>query len=117
MATSIESGTFEFLPEQIMKRTLSILITALAMLANISNLYAADAANGKGTVNQVNAAAGTVNISHEAIPAIRWPAMTMDIRVADKKMLSTVKPGQMVTFGLAKDPEAGYVISHIETAK
>lgn len=100
-----------------MKKTLSTLIAGLAMLASISNLQAADAASGKGTVNRVNAAAGTVNISHEAIPAIKWPAMTMDIRVADKKLLSDVKPGQTVTFGLSKDPRTGYVISHIETVK
>lgn len=100
-----------------MKKTLSILCAALAMLASVATVHAADAANGKGTVNQINAAAGTLNISHEAIPAIKWPAMTMDIRVADKKLLSTVKPGQAVTFGLTKDPQAGYVISHIESAK
>jgi len=100
-----------------MKKALTALIAALAMLAAISNLHAADAANGRGTINKVDNAAGSVNISHEAIPAIKWPAMTMDIKVADKKILSGLKSGQAVTFGLAKDPQAGYVISHIEPAK
>lgn len=100
-----------------MKKALTPLIAALAMLAAISNLHAADAASGKGKVNKINVGAGSVNISHEAIPAIKWPAMTMDIRVADKKILSGLKAGQTVTFGLTKDPEAGYVISHIEPAK
>jgi Cu/Ag efflux protein CusF len=87
------------------------------MLAAISNLHAADAASGRGTINKIDNAAGSVNISHEAIPAIQWPAMTMDIKVADKKALSGVKPGQTVTFGLTKDAKTGYVISHIEPAK
>lgn len=100
-----------------MKKTLTTLIATIAMLAAIPNLHAADAASGKGTINKVDNAAGSVNISHEAIPAIKWPAMTMDIKVADKKILSGVKPGQAVSFGLAKDPKAGYVISHIEPAK
>lgn len=100
-----------------MKKALITFIAALSMLAAIPPLYAADAASGKGTVNQIDTAAGTVNISHEAIPAIKWPAMTMDIRVADKKVLSGVKTGQTVTFGLTKDPKAGYVISHIEPSK
>lgn len=43
--------------------------------------------------------------------------MTMDFKVADKKLLSSVKTGQAVSFGLSKDPQAGYVISHIEAAK
>jgi len=100
-----------------MKKTLSIIFAVLAMLASMSSLHAADAANGKGTVNKIDTAAGSVNISHEAIPAIKWPAMTMDIKVADKKLLSGVKPGQAVTFGLTKEGGSGYVISHIEAAK
>ncbi len=100
-----------------MKKALTTLIAALAMLAAISNLHAADAANGRGTINKIDNAAGSVNISHEAIPAIKWHAMTMDIKVADKKILSGLKTGQAVTFGLTRDAQAGYVISHIEPAK
>ncbi len=99
-----------------MKKTLPT-IAAFAMLAAASSLHAADAASGKGTINKINADAGSVNITHEAIPAIQWPAMTMDIKVADRKILSGVKSGQVVSFGLIKDPKAGYVISHIEAAK
>lgn len=99
-----------------MKKTLNIL-AACFTLAAAANLYAADAATGKGTVNKVDAKSGVVNISHEAIPTIQWPAMTMDFRVADKKVLAGIKNGQKVTFGLTKDPQAGYVISHIESAK
>ncbi|MDD5329264.1 MAG: copper-binding protein [Sulfuricella sp.] len=92
------------------------LIAAFAMLAS-THLYAADAASGKGTVNRIDPATATVNISHEAIPALKWPGMTMDFKAADKKLLSGVKPGQPVTFGLAKEAAGGYVISHIEPAK
>lgn len=99
-----------------MKKTLQS-IAAFAMLAAAFSLQAADVASGKGTINKINADAGSVNITHEAIPAIKWPAMTMDIKVADRKVLSGVKSGQVVSFGLIKDPKAGYVISHIEAAK
>jgi len=100
-----------------MNKALTTLIAALSMLAATSSLHAADAASGTGTINKVDNTTGSVNISHEAIPAIKWPAMTMDIKVADKKILSGVKSGQVVSFGLIKDPKAGYVISHIEPAK
>ena len=96
-------------------KKLSVIL--FAMLVSISNLYAADVASGKGTVNKIDVAASKVNLSHEAIPAIKWPAMTMDIPVADKKILTGIKQGQVVTFGLTKDAEKGYVISHIEPAK
>lgn len=100
-----------------MRRMLNVLITALVMLAGSPSLYAADDVTGRGTVNKVDAAAAIVNISHEAIPALKWPGMTMDFKVADKKLLENIKPGQKVSFGLVKEPAAGYVISHIEPAK
>jgi Cu/Ag efflux protein CusF len=102
--------------KNIMKKALNTFIAAFAMLAAFS-IHAADVASGKGTINKINNAAGTLNITHEAIPALKWPGMTMDIKVADRKILSAAKPGQVVTFGLTKDPRAGYVISHIETVK
>jgi Cu/Ag efflux protein CusF len=99
-----------------MKKALNVFIAAFAMLAALS-LHAADVASGRGKINRINSEAGLLNISHEAISALKWPAMTMDIKVADRKILSGVKPGQVVSFGLTKDPKAGYVISHIDTVK
>jgi Cu/Ag efflux protein CusF len=100
-----------------MKKTLGSIIAAIALLAFIPASHAADVASGKGTINQVDAAGGIVNITHEAIPALKWPAMTMDFKVADKKSLSRVRTGQAVSFGLSKDPRDGYVISHIDPSK
>jgi len=100
-----------------MKKALITLFAAATMLTAVSAVLAADAASGKGTVNKIDAAKATVNISHEAIPSIKWPAMTMDFKVADKKILSGIKAGQSVTFGLTKEAKTGYVISHIEPAK
>lgn len=100
-----------------MKKALTGIIAALAMLAGIPNIHAAEAASGRGTINQIDAAAATVNISHEAIPALKWPAMTMDLKVADKKLLAGIKPGQAVVFGLARDAKSGYAISRIEAAQ
>ena len=77
----------------------------------------AEAAQGKGTVVKVDAAAGVVNMNHEAIPPLKWPAMTMDFKVVDKKLLTGLKPGQKVGFGLVKDPALGYVIARIEISK
>jgi Cu/Ag efflux protein CusF len=117
MAPCADCVDVHLIKENIMKKALSTFIAAFAMLAAASTLHAADAASGRGTINKINTKAGSVNISHEAIPAIQWPAMTMDIKVADRKILTGVKPGQRVSFGLSKDPKAGYVISHIESVK
>jgi Cu/Ag efflux protein CusF len=71
----------------------------------------------KGVVKKVDTASGTINISHEAIAALQWPAMTMDFKVADRKLLANLKAGQSIVFALGKDPVTGYVITRIEPAK
>ena len=53
---------------------------------------------GTGTVNAVDAAAHKVNVSHAPIPAIGFPAMTMDFAVAPSVDLQAVKPGSRVNF-------------------
>lgn len=52
----------------------------------------------QGTVNSVNAAAGTVNISHGAVATANWPAMTMSFRLADPSVAKDIKPGDRVDF-------------------
>lgn len=89
-----------------------LLITAIPFAA-----VAAEDIPGKGVVKKVDAAAGVVKLAHEPIPAIKWPAMTMDIRVRDAKLLTGIKPEQKVDFGLVKGADGQYVISRIEAAK
>lgn len=100
-----------------MKKALTTIISAIGILVSMSGVHAADAASGKGTINKIDTSASSINISHEAIPDIGWHAMTMDIKVADKKILSGLKAGQMVTFDLTKDARAGYIISRIAPSK
>src|SRR5262245_52986911 len=53
---------------------------------------------GTGTVKSVEASSLKVNLSHDPIPAIGWPAMTMDFAVAPSVDLGALKPGMRVTF-------------------
>ena len=87
-----------------------LLIAAIPFAA-----VAAEDIPGKGVVKKVDAAA--VKLAHEPIPAIKWPAMTMDIKVQDAKLLSGLKPEQKVDFGLVKGADGQYVISRIGAAK
>lgn len=94
---------------------IAMLVTALLFAA--APVYAAEAAQGTGTVIKVDGPAGIVNLRHEAIPQLQWPMMTMDFKVADKKLLTGLKPGQKVAFGLVRDASGAYLISRIETRK
>ena len=80
----------------------------------------ATATNGfmaHGAINSVNAATGTVNITHQAIKALGWPGMTMTFAVRDRSMLAEVRAGNAVNFDLAKDPSGQYVVTRMTAAK
>ena len=48
---------------------------------------------------------GSVTLSHQPVPAIGWPAMTMTFRVADPKLVLGFRKGEMVRFGFDQPPE------------
>jgi Cu/Ag efflux protein CusF len=53
---------------------------------------------GEGTLNSVDQAAGTVNISHGPIVSANWPAMTMSFKLANPSAASGLEAGQRVEF-------------------
>jgi Cu/Ag efflux protein CusF len=69
-----------------------------------------------GTVKSVDAAAGKLVIDHDPIPALKWPAMVMDFRLADKAMAGKVKAGDKVKFEMKAGDQGAYVITAIEPA-
>ena len=71
----------------------------------------------KGIVNSVDIKGAKVNLSHEAIPSLNWPKMTMSFKVSDKQGLAMLKPGQHVDFELSEKDKGQYVITKITPAK
>lgn len=71
---------------------------------------------GRGKVTDVHIAKGHVEIEHEPIPALKWPAMTMEFVVMDKPALRTLKRGDLVEFEMRAKPtpDNDYVIEKIE---
>ena len=55
-----------------------------------------------GVVNSVNASAGRVNITHDPVPELKWPAMKMNFKAHDAAMLKDLKPGMTVDFEIQK---------------
>src|SRR5262245_56715950 len=71
---------------------------------------------GTGTINAIDAAGHKINLNHNAIPAIGWPAMTMDFTVAPAVNLSALKPGTRVNFTMQRGGDGMYVIQSITPA-
>jgi Cu(I)/Ag(I) efflux system protein CusF len=56
----------------------------------------------------------TANVSHEPIPEIGWPAMTMDLALLpDAEMMGEVAEGDAVTLMLIKGEDGMYAIGAI----
>lgn len=55
-----------------------------------------------GRIEQVSPA--SVTLSHEPVPALQWPAMTMTFRLADPALARGMKPGQRVGFAFEQTP-------------
>ena len=73
-------------------------------------------AHGTGTVNSVDPAQHKVNLSHNPIPEIGWPAMTMEFPVAPSIDLKAIKPGTQVNFTIEKGQGGMYEIRAIAPA-
>jgi Cu/Ag efflux protein CusF len=71
-------------------------------------------AHASGTVNKVDAAQHKINVSHTPIPAIGWPAMTMEFSVAPSVDLSRIKPGSRVDFSIEKGKDGMYEIRSLQ---
>ncbi len=73
---------------------------------------------GRGRVTGIDAQAGRVELEHEPIPAMQWPAMSMGFVVEDKAQLSTLKKGDVVEFEVRPTPDkdGNYLVPKIAKA-
>lgn len=69
--------------------------------------------HGEGVVNTINTKSRSINLSHEPITLLNWPAMTMDFAVSDNINLDAVQPKSHVKFDLAKDKDGKFTITAI----
>jgi membrane fusion protein, copper/silver efflux system len=68
---------------------------------------------GQGTVDGVDAKDGTVSLNHGPIPSLKWPAMTMEFKVANPSLLKDLKPGVAVSFEFVERKPGEWVITSL----
>nr|CRH06461.1 Conserved protein of unknown function. Putative cation efflux system protein in periplasmic [Candidatus Magnetococcus massalia] len=59
-------------------------------------------ASAMGVLHRVDVDGKIVNLTHDPIPALGWPEMTMDLAVTKKVDLSSYKAGDKVHFTVKK---------------
>jgi Cu(I)/Ag(I) efflux system membrane fusion protein len=58
----------------------------------------------EGTVDSVDAKDGTVSLNHGPVASLKWPAMTMEFKVANPSLLQALKPGCQGGCGVRRAP-------------
>jgi Cu(I)/Ag(I) efflux system membrane fusion protein len=58
----------------------------------------------EGTVDSVDAKAGTISLSHGPVPSLKWPAMTMEFKAANASLLQGLKPGAKISHRVHRAP-------------
>ena len=64
-----------------------------------------------GKVESVDPKAGIVSIEHGPVATLKWPAMTMEFKVANSSLLASLKPGSMVAFEFVERAPGEWMIT------
>ena len=69
-----------------------------------------------GKVEDVDRAASTINLNHGAVDSLKWPAMTMEFKVANAALLKGVTAGSRVTVEFVERAPGEWVIIKVSQA-
>ncbi len=67
----------------------------------------------EGTVESIDAKAGTLSVNHGAVESLKWPAMTMEFKVANEGLLKDLKPGAAVAFEFVERAPGEWVVTAV----
>lgn len=66
-----------------------------------------------GKVEAFDGKSGAVTIAHSAVASLKWPAMSMEFKLANSSMFNGLKPGVAVTFEFVERAQGEWVITSI----
>lgn len=76
-----------------------------------------DGAAGTGVIHSIDTTKRIINLTHEPMPDLGWPVMTMDLPATKRVDLSGLKEGDKVDFKLKLGRDKKYRIIEIKMAK
>jgi Cu(I)/Ag(I) efflux system membrane fusion protein len=71
---------------------------------------------GRGRLDDVDAATGTMTITHDPIPSLKWPKMTMEFTAANAAVARAVKPGTAVEFEIVERKAGEWIVTRVTRA-
>ena len=70
----------------------------------------------EGKVEEVDARAGTVSITHGPVASLNWPGMTMDFKPANEAIMKQLNPGTAIDFEFVERGQGEWVITSVKPA-
>jgi Cu(I)/Ag(I) efflux system membrane fusion protein len=67
-----------------------------------------------GKIDSMDAREQTVSIAHGPVASLKWPAMTMEFKVANATLLKDLKPGTKLSFEFVERQPGEWVITSIK---
>jgi Cu(I)/Ag(I) efflux system membrane fusion protein len=67
----------------------------------------------EGTVDAIDAASETLEISHGPVATLNWPAMTMEFKAANTALVQGIKPGDAIAFEFVERGPGEWVVTAI----
>lgn len=68
----------------------------------------------EGTIDDVDVKAGTLNLSHGPVASLKWPAMTMEFKVANASLLKDLKQGTKIAVEFVERQPGEWVITSVK---
>jgi RND family efflux transporter MFP subunit len=70
--------------------------------------------HAEGRVDSLDLSAGTVSLEHGPVASLKWPAMTMEFKLAHPALASGLKPGAQVAFEFVERGQGEWVITALK---
>lgn len=107
----VVSANFLIDSESQLKAALSNLTEAAA---DTPKPTAAKAFEAVGTLDGIDLAMNSITVTHEPIPALQWPEMTMDFGIASAEVVAGMAPGTAIRFRFEQRAPGEFVVTKVE---
>jgi Cu(I)/Ag(I) efflux system membrane fusion protein/cobalt-zinc-cadmium efflux system membrane fusion protein len=68
----------------------------------------------EGKIEDIDTKSGSLTIAHGPVSTLKWPAMTMEFKVANSSLLSGLKPGMSLSFEFVERGQGEWIITAIK---
>ena len=73
--------------------------------------------HAEGVVDSMDAKGNAVTLSHGPVASLKWPAMTMEFKLANAALLRDLKPGAKVAIEFVERQPGEWVITTVQTSQ